>query len=54
VGAARTDGGRLIVVDAIDTTTHAFYRRYDFIPIDGTMRLHLKIAKAEAALRGRP
>lgn len=51
VEAARAGGGRLIVVDAIDTVAHAFYRRHDFVPIDGSMRLYLKVATAEAALR---
>lgn len=54
VEAARTGGGRLIVVDAIDDEAHAFYRRHDFVPITGSMRLYLKVATAEAVLGGRP
>lgn len=50
VEAARSGGGRLIVVDAIDDDAHAFYRRHDFVPITGSMRLYLKVATAEAAL----
>jgi GNAT superfamily N-acetyltransferase len=54
VEAARTGGGRLIVVDAIDDAAHAFYRRHDFVAIAGSMRLYLKVATAEAALGNRP
>ncbi len=50
VEAARTGGGRLIVVDAIDEQAKAFYRRHDFIPVDATMRLYLKVATARTAL----
>jgi predicted N-acetyltransferase YhbS len=50
VGAARAGGGRLIVVDAIDDQAKAFYRRHDFIPVDGAMRLYLKVATARTAL----
>jgi len=46
VEAARTGGGRLIVVDSIDEQAHAFYRRHDFIPVEGAMRLYLKVATA--------
>ncbi|HEX5204781.1 MAG TPA: hypothetical protein VFW27_33080 [Actinoplanes sp.] len=54
--AARTGGGRLIVVDAIDDHAAAFYRRHDFIPVHGSPRLFLKVATAVAVLdkaRGR-
>lgn len=54
VEAARTGGGRLIVVDAIDEEAHTFYRRHDFVPITGSMRLYLKVATAEAVLGVRP
>jgi GNAT superfamily N-acetyltransferase len=50
VEAARTGGGRLIVVDALDDQAKAFYGRHDFIPVEGAMRLYLKIATARAAL----
>jgi GNAT superfamily N-acetyltransferase len=50
VEAARTGGGRLIVVDSIDEQAHAFYRRHDFIPVEGAMRLYLKVATAQTAL----
>jgi predicted N-acetyltransferase YhbS len=50
VEAARISGGRLIVVDALDDHAHAFYRRYDFIPVDGSSRLYLKVATADAIL----
>ncbi|HEY6793502.1 MAG TPA: hypothetical protein VI248_02340 [Kineosporiaceae bacterium] len=50
VDAAGTGGGRLIVVDALDEPAKAFYRRHDFIPVEGTMRLYLKVATARAAL----
>jgi GNAT superfamily N-acetyltransferase len=50
VGAARISAGRLIVVDALDHDAHAFYRRYDFIPVDGSNRLYVKVATAEAVL----
>jgi predicted GNAT family N-acyltransferase len=50
VEAARISGGRLIVVDALDDHAHRFYRRYDFIPVDGSNRLYLKVATAEAIL----
>ncbi len=54
VEAARSGGGRLIIVGAIDDGAHAFYRRHDFVPITGSMRLYLKVATAEAALGVRP
>jgi GNAT superfamily N-acetyltransferase len=49
VEAARAGGGRLIVVDALDEQATAFYRRHDFTPVAGTMRLYLKVATARAA-----
>jgi hypothetical protein len=54
VEAARTGGGRLIVLDAIDDAAHAFYRRHDFVAIAGSMRLCLKVVTAEVALGNRP
>jgi GNAT superfamily N-acetyltransferase len=53
VDAANVGGGRLIVVDAIDDDAHAFYRRHDFVPAAGTMRLYLKVATAQAVLGAR-
>jgi hypothetical protein len=50
VEAARISAGRLIVVDALDDHAHAFYRRYQFIPVDGSNRLYLKVATADAVL----
>jgi GNAT superfamily N-acetyltransferase len=51
VEAAGTGGGRLIVVDAMDEQAKGFYRRHDFIPVEGTMRLYLKVATARTALK---
>ena len=48
--AARISGGRLIVVDALDDHAHAFYRRYDFIPVEGSSRLYMKVATADTVL----
>ena len=50
VEASTAGGGRLVVVDAMDEQAHAFYRRFDFKPVEGAMRLHLKIATARAVL----
>jgi hypothetical protein len=50
VEAARISAGRLIVVDALDDDAYAFYRRYHFISVDGSNRLYLKVATAEAVL----
>lgn len=54
VDAAKVGGGRLIVVDAIDDQSAAFYRRHDFIPVTGTARLYLKVATAETVLDKAP
>jgi hypothetical protein len=51
VEVARSGGGRLIVVDAIDEPAKAFYRRLDFIAVKGTTRLYLKIATARTSIR---
>lgn len=51
VGAAELGGGRLIVVDAIDDSAHAFYRKCDFIPVTSNPhRLYMKIATARRVL----
>jgi hypothetical protein len=51
VGAAKTTGGRLIVVDAIDDAAAVFYRRHDFQPVKGNpRRLVMKVATAQQAL----
>ena len=50
VAAADTAAGRLILVDAIDDTAHAFHRHHDFIPIAGERRLAMKVATARAAI----
>jgi len=50
VEAARVGGGRLIVVDALDDHARAFYRRYDFIPVEGSSRLYMKVATADTIL----
>jgi GNAT superfamily N-acetyltransferase len=51
VKAARTGGGRLIVVDVIDDSAAAFYRRHDFQSIKGNARrLVMKTATARQAL----
>lgn len=51
VTAARTAGGRVIVVDAIDEPAAAFYRAHDFqaIPND-PQRLVIKLSTAAGAL----
>jgi GNAT superfamily N-acetyltransferase len=51
VVAARTAGGRLIAVDALDDAAHHFYRHHDFQPIQGSRRLVMKIATARATLK---
>jgi GNAT superfamily N-acetyltransferase len=50
VEAARISAGRLIVVDALDDDAYAFYRRCHFIPVEGSNRLYLKVATADAVL----
>lgn len=51
VTAAGIGGGRLIVVDAIDESAAAFYRRHDFEPVKGNdRRLVMKVATARRAL----
>lgn len=50
VRAADATGGRLIVVDAIHDAPRNLYCRANFIPIDGSDRLWMKVATARAAL----
>lgn len=50
VAAATTAGGRLIAVDALDERAYGFYRRHDFEPIDGSMRLVMKVSTARESL----
>lgn len=51
VGVAQLGGGRLIVVDAIDDSAHAFYRKLDFIPVqNNSQRLYMKVATARRIL----
>lgn len=51
VAAARSAGGRLIVVDAIDTDAAAFYAAHDFTPTpDNPLRLVMKLSTAASAL----
>lgn len=49
--AARTAGGRIIVVDAIDDRAAAFCRAHDFQPaLSDTQRLVMKLSTAASAL----
>lgn len=50
VRASTAAAGRLILVDAIGPEAHAFYRKHDFQPITGSMRLVMKTSTARAAL----
>jgi GNAT superfamily N-acetyltransferase len=51
VDAARSAGGRLVVVDAIDDAAARFYRRHDFQPLpDDPRRLVLKLSTVARAL----
>lgn len=51
VEAARSAGGRVVVVDAIDEAAAAFYRHHDFQPRpDDPHRLVLKLSTAAKAL----
>lgn len=51
INAARTAGGRLIVVDAIDDQAAAFYRAHDFQPAPSDpQRLVMKLSTAARAL----
>jgi GNAT superfamily N-acetyltransferase len=44
-------GGRVIVVDAIDTAAHRFYQQHGFQPVEGSNRLVMKLSTARAILR---
>ena len=49
--AARVAGGKVVVVDAIDTKAAAFYRHHDFEPLpDRPDRLVMKLSTAARAL----
>jgi len=51
VAAARSAGGRLIVVDAIDESAASFYRAHDFQPSPTDPRqLIMKLSTAARAL----
>jgi len=51
VDAARTAGGKLVVVDAIDESAAAFYRHHDFIALPARSdRLVMKMSTAAKAL----
>jgi GNAT superfamily N-acetyltransferase len=51
VNAARTAGGKLVVVDAIDEGAAAFYRHHDFEPLaDRPDRLVMKLSTVARAL----
>lgn len=51
VEAARTAGGKLVVVDAIDDHAAAFYERHDFLPVpDNPHRLVIKLSTVAQAL----
>jgi hypothetical protein len=51
VRAADIAAGRLIIVDAMDASAAAFYRRHDFVSIKGNdLRLAMKVATARKAL----
>lgn len=48
--AARTVGGRLVVVDAVDEGAIGFYERYGFTRVGGSLRLYAKISRVAASL----
>jgi GNAT superfamily N-acetyltransferase len=51
VNAARSAGGRVVVVDAIDDNATSFYQAHDFTPTpDNPHRLVMKLSTAAAAL----
>ena len=51
VGAARTAGGKLVVVDAIDDAAVAFYLHHDFAPLPNRPeRLVIKMSTVAKAL----
>jgi GNAT superfamily N-acetyltransferase len=51
IGAARSAGGRLVVVDTIDESAASFYRAHDFQPLPtDPRRLIMKLSTAARAL----
>jgi predicted N-acetyltransferase YhbS len=48
--AADLAGGRLVVVDAIDSRAHGFYARFGFTPIQASTRLFVRIDAVIASL----
>jgi GNAT superfamily N-acetyltransferase len=50
VDAIRRGGGRLIVLDAIDTRAASFYERHGFVRTPGPGRLVMKASDAAASL----
>lgn len=48
--AARTVGGRLVVVDAVNEAAVPFYERHGFIRIGDSLRLYQKISRIQAFL----
>ena len=51
VRAADAAGGRVIVVDTLqDNKVHDFYCAADFLPIDGTYRVWMKVSTAREAV----
>lgn len=50
VVAARSAGGRLVVVDAVDEDAASFYRAHDFQPSTDPRRLIMKLSTAARAL----
>lgn len=49
VDATRTVGARLVVVDALHEKAAAFYERYGFRPVAGSLRLVQKVADIAAS-----
>ena len=51
IDAARGAGGKVVVVDAIDSSAAAFYRHHDFEPLPNREdRLVMKLSTAARAL----
>jgi len=51
IAAARTAGGRIVIVDAIDEAARAFYRAHDFRGVPSNPhRLVIKLSTAASAL----
>lgn len=51
VDAGERSGGRVIIVDAVDDESVAFYEHHDFVRIGDSRRLAMKVATARAAIR---